>query len=320
MSTLKRLHRQAKSRRSSKPAFTLLELIVVLTVVGILSAIAVPTFNTVKENSAERTFQATADGIARNAAAIAAAANDGDNDVSAADIIAAAAEVGVDEDAGVLTDVLGSYTCTSTITASGTSASASAASCSTGGIGAPVSYTVGDTGPGGGVVFYVDAAGFACGAALASTCTYLEAAPATSDEQAGAFPAVNRITWAESTYDWTEVSGADGVDVGTGMQNSLDIDALSQNTAAVSAAVYANEYTNNGYSDWYLPSKGELNELYAARATVGDLRTSGNPTMYWSSTEAFTFAAWWQDMANGTQSVEARSNNLAAWVRPIRAG
>lgn len=48
MFTLKRLHDKAKSRRDGRPAFTLLELIVVLLVLGILAAIAVPTFNRVK--------------------------------------------------------------------------------------------------------------------------------------------------------------------------------------------------------------------------------------------------------------------------------
>lgn len=114
----------------TKKAFTLLELIVVLVVLGILAAIAVPTFSAVKLNSAKRTFQATADGVARNAAAIAASGNDGDNNVSAADITAAAAEAGYTDSSGEIEDTnVGGYTCSSTITGSGTSASASAAAC-----------------------------------------------------------------------------------------------------------------------------------------------------------------------------------------------
>jgi prepilin-type N-terminal cleavage/methylation domain-containing protein len=62
----------------TKKAFTLLELIVVLLVLGILAAIAVPTFNTVKTNSAIRSAQTTAEGIARNADAIAASSASGD--------------------------------------------------------------------------------------------------------------------------------------------------------------------------------------------------------------------------------------------------
>jgi prepilin-type N-terminal cleavage/methylation domain-containing protein len=71
MSTLKRLHRQARARRDGRPAFTLLELIVVLLVLGILAAIATPTFNRVKENSVQRVAQTTLEAIDRNGEAIA---------------------------------------------------------------------------------------------------------------------------------------------------------------------------------------------------------------------------------------------------------
>jgi prepilin-type N-terminal cleavage/methylation domain-containing protein len=60
----------------TKKAFTLLELIVVLLVLGILAAIAVPTFNTVKRNSAVQTAEASAEGVARNADSIAASSGD----------------------------------------------------------------------------------------------------------------------------------------------------------------------------------------------------------------------------------------------------
>jgi prepilin-type N-terminal cleavage/methylation domain-containing protein len=69
MSTLRNLHQQA--RRSKRPAFTLLELIVVLLVLGILAAIAVPTFAKVKENAVARVVQTTLETIDRNGEAIA---------------------------------------------------------------------------------------------------------------------------------------------------------------------------------------------------------------------------------------------------------
>lgn len=68
MSTLKNLHQQA--RRSSRPAFTLLELIVVLLVLGILAAIAVPTFSKVQQNSVNRAVQTTLEIMDRNGEAI----------------------------------------------------------------------------------------------------------------------------------------------------------------------------------------------------------------------------------------------------------
>jgi type IV pilus assembly protein PilA len=60
----------------TKKAFTLLELIVVLLILGILAAIAVPTFTAVKRNSAVQTAEASAESVARNADAIAASAGD----------------------------------------------------------------------------------------------------------------------------------------------------------------------------------------------------------------------------------------------------
>jgi prepilin-type N-terminal cleavage/methylation domain-containing protein len=87
----------------TKKAFTLLELIVVLLVLGILAAIAVPTFNTVKSNSAKRSAQTTAEGIARNADAIAASSASGAA-VSGANLATAVGEADVENIDGWDTD------------------------------------------------------------------------------------------------------------------------------------------------------------------------------------------------------------------------
>jgi prepilin-type N-terminal cleavage/methylation domain-containing protein len=124
----------------TKKAFTLLELIVVLLILGILAAIAVPTFNTVKTNAAERTFQATADAVARNASAIAVSAGAGS--VSQLDLTTAASEAGFGtgditllEDEGTFVGIniqgaVGSYDCNSNIVFNGLTATAGEASCS----------------------------------------------------------------------------------------------------------------------------------------------------------------------------------------------
>ena len=61
----------------TKKAFTLIELIVVVVVLGIIAALAIATFGTVRQEAASSVALQTAEGIARNANAIAAFDGDG---------------------------------------------------------------------------------------------------------------------------------------------------------------------------------------------------------------------------------------------------
>ena len=56
----------------NKKAFTLLELIVVLVILGILAALAIPSFNKVQQNSASSVASSTAKSLARDANALGA--------------------------------------------------------------------------------------------------------------------------------------------------------------------------------------------------------------------------------------------------------
>ena len=172
---------------------------------------------------------------------------------------------------------------------------------------------VGNTGPGGGIVFYVQASGgtFACGATLASRCKYLEAAPTSGTN---AWTDVMR-TWATNinSNQTKSVPGADGTAIGTGYRNSLDIVAQTGNVAATSAAVEARAYRGpNNLSDWYLPSKNELNELYRNRAIF-----AFENSVYWSSTEFAGDKAWYQGLSHGLQGAASKSDTNR--VRPVRA-
>ena len=199
-----------------------------------------------------------------------------------------------------------------------------AATCATGGVCA-----VGDTGPGGGVVFYVSATNFtSTGSDCNTTCKYLEAAPTTGTN---AWTDAGR-TWATniSSNQSTLVSGADGTAIGTGYQNSLDIVAQTGNVAATSAAVEASAYRGpNSKTDWYLPSKNELNELckYARTQTTGNtsttcsssgtLRVGFSTDAYWSSSEDDGNFAWLQSFGYGDQNDSGKSRTYS--VRPVRA-
>jgi hypothetical protein len=123
---------------------------------------------------------------------------------------------------------------------------------------------VGDTGPGGGKIFYVAATPFSCGPTRAAQCTYLEAAP-TSDNAA----------WSGNTSP-TPI-GTTGTAIGTGYANTLAIVGQSNGGATENkAGTITRAYRGpNNLSDWFLPSKDELNQMckWARGITGVDLTT-----------------------------------------------
>ena len=79
------------------------------------------------------------------------------------------------------------------------------------------------------------------------------------------------------------------------------------------AARLCGDLVEGGYSDWYLPSKDELNKLYLNKVAVGGFA----PNVYWSSTEGEGTMAWCQSFG-----VSYRGNSHkgdAFYVRAIRA-
>ena len=201
-------------------------------------------------------------------------------------------------------------------------------------------YTVGQTGPGGGKIFYVAATPFACGPTRAVTCTYLEAAP--SGWNTGIEPT---RSWANSTNQGTSVGSsgspetATATAIGWGYRNTRAIILQGNTDTATSAAALADSYTatvTGGavYDDWFLPSKDELNQMckwqrglgWISDATVcGDsgginsgMGAAGfQPNGYWSSTEVVNDYAAFQYFDAGNQDVNQKSSSL--YVRPIRA-
>jgi len=175
----------------------------------------------------------------------------------------------------------------------------------------PSALIVGNTGPGGGKIFYVAASsGFTCGATLNETCYYLEAAPTSGTS---AWADIQR-TWSTGANQSVSVPNANETSIGTGYKNSLAIVAQTGNEAGSSAAVAARGYGGpNSLSDWFLPSKAELNQLYTERISVGGFVDD----FYWSSSERNAITAWGQYFTNGNQDFGWKDS--AFYVRPVRA-
>ena len=175
-------------------------------------------------------------------------------------------------------------------------------SCAQGGV-----CVVGDTGPAGGIVFYVAPPNttFLCGVNLNLTCRYLEAW--TADV---AFDGMTNAKWSTQIIS----TGASSQAIGAGYNNTqlaLNNDGGSHPTVAISLV----RNTRGGLSDWYLPSLGELSQLRQQRATVGGFQDQ----YYWSSTESDSHTAWGLNFTDGQvlSTVQTTVNYL--YVRPIRA-
>lgn len=158
---------------------------------------------------------------------------------------------------------------------------------------------VGDIGPGGGIVFYVSLTPFASsGSTCGNNCRYLEAAP--TDSSAG-------IQWCSDQFN---ALGTSATAIGSGMSNTSSADS----TCTSGAIQIAADYSNNGKSDWHLPSKDELNALYLERATVGGFASAA----YHSSSEASPSLVVIQYMNNGAVFNSGKNRNDFR-VRVVRA-
>jgi Protein of unknown function (DUF1566) len=162
--------------------------------------------------------------------------------------------------------------------------------------GSPTSPAIGDNYLGGTVIYIL----LPGDPGYSSTVTHgLIAAPAD----------VPFTTWG---CEGTTIAGADSLSLGWGSNNTAQI--LGTCTIAGSAAKACDAHTVNGYSDWYLPSREELQKLYLAKNFLTGLETG---TVYWSSTEFSSIQAWAVDLAEGTNVTSSKSN--AGNIRPVRS-
>jgi hypothetical protein len=121
----------------------------------------------------------------------------------------------------------------------------------------------------------------------------------------------DQSTGAEWGCYGTLIPGAGGTAIGTGNQNTINIVTGCATPGIAAKLCY--DLTLNGYSDWYLPSKDELNKLYLNKVAVGGFASA----YYWSSSDNSNASAWQQYFANGLQSYDFKP--ITYRVRAIRA-
>ena len=176
------------------------------------------------------------------------------------------------------------------------------------GVNGTTACAVGQKGPGGGIVFMT---------------------PSTPGNTSGLFYEAAPSTWHSSSGDptsaWcnneTDLLGVASMVTGTGAMDGAAKTTVMLGVCTTGAANLADGYTAtvNGvvYGDWFLPSKGELNQmytyLYRASTPLGGFSTG----TYWSSPEFGVNDAWFQDFSDGKQNGDLKSETY--YVRPVRA-
>jgi len=150
-----------------------------------------------------------------------------------------------------------------------------------------------------GVVFYLDGNGGG-----------LVCAAYDQDEGSG-------IEWYNGDYT---VTGAVDILIGTGQANTTAI--INNQGAGSYAAIVSDNYTIGAYSDWFLPSKGELNAMFLNRAIIDSTSiavggSSFADFYYWSSSEFDNYFGWSQSFENGIQYGDLKKFSFR--VRAVRA-
>jgi hypothetical protein len=173
--------------------------------------------------------------------------------------------------------------------------------CATGG-----TCSVGDTGPAGGIVFYVSNTAINAADGISTGGRYLEAAPSTFSK--------TTYNWCEGITDpYTTTIGGTSSAIGTGAINTKLVTSRCTGGAVHEAA----NLTLGGKSDWFLPSSDEQIEMYNQRTSLGfGSGTSAANYLYWGSSET---ANWHASSTVPWSGVGVQNKGQATPYWPIRA-
>jgi len=195
-------------------------------------------------------------------------------------------------------------------------------------------YSVGQTGPGGGKIFYYSATGFNCGPTFTDRCNYLEVAPSTWNGASEVTVLLGNRTTDQEVVGVPKDSSAvfSENDIGLGYKNSIvfNSDSRALNNTGIK---FVRNYRGGSLDDWYVPSSTELNILVYwskglspdvnARSTSNAAILNGNfDTSYWyyssSQTSGPSFYGHIQRFDTGAITTNQWSD-ASMRVRPIRA-
>ena len=172
------------------------------------------------------------------------------------------------------------------------------------GVNGTSACAVGLKGPGGGIVFMT---------------------PSTPGNTSGLFYEAAPSTWHSSSgdplYAWCNnantLLGVASTVTGTGAMDGAAKTTVMLGVCTSGAANLADAYTAtvNGvvYGDWFLPSKGELNQMYVNRIAIGGFASD----YYWSSSESTADLARIKHLSLDVQTTGYKY--IPFYVRPVRA-
>jgi len=157
-------------------------------------------------------------------------------------------------------------------------------------------YDLRDIGPAGGYIFY-DKGSYSNG------WRYLEAAPVSTE-------------WNEKQWgSYGTLIGGTGTGIGTGENNtSIIVSWLNSHGETDRAAQLCDALVYGGYSDWFLPSRHELNLMYENLKVYG---VGGFTLCYWSSSESLAYSALFQCFLHGYAYYYCK--DFSVQVRAVRA-
>ncbi len=151
-------------------------------------------------------------------------------------------------------------------------------------------YQIGDIGPAGGIVFYDQGS-------IINGWRYLEVCPTDNN--------TNSSIWGCYCVSFPSLQSG----IGTGVQNSNTV--ISSGCAGL-AFIYCDTLSFGGYSDWFLPSKDEL-QLIRDNIYTQDPSSFTSNVYYWSSTPALYGSC---GIDGGAYALTFNSNVFSQEYRP----